>query len=185
MPAGLTLATKRPLPVGTQLEVQIRLATWQGPLSAKGEVTAVSAEAMTVRLPELKPEELKRFQQLASTSPTRSGKPFEPRISEVSVALLLLSDEMLTDVTAEMLGLKGVAAFDAAPEGLTPDVVAADAANLVAAAKAFPGVALVAVNLSGPDALAGGTTWIKPRSFVKKPAAGAGLTQAILSLLRQ
>jgi hypothetical protein len=120
----------------------------------------------------------------AKTHSASSRKTVEARLSKVSNVVLLLSDDMLADATAELLGQEGIATYDVLPEGMTPDVVAATGGHLAAAAKSFPGVPIVAVNLTG-DALVGEMSRLKLAVFVKTPATGASLTRAICGVLLQ
>ena len=73
--------------------------------------------------------------------------------------------------------LQGVAAFDGVAEGLVPDIVAADAGYLVAAARRFPHARVVAVNLRPvieklSHALSSDTRMSQAQRFIDKNAAG-------------
>jgi len=122
------------------------------------------------------PEEAaKALRQRGAARPTAKVNPF--------VAVVLLADEMLADVAAEALCSKGVIAFDGLPEVPAVDLIAADAGHLAGAARRFPHARLIAVNLSGPDALVGDACRLKPKAFLKKPASAASLVSAVGSEL--
>jgi uncharacterized protein (TIGR02266 family) len=173
---ALTFTTRQPLPLWTQLELEVAGPEEGAPWHARGEVISVSGKLLTVRLADAPASAIKGLRKLGAAS--------VPGVQvDVRIALLLLSDEMLADAGAELLCAEGIAAFDGIPEGLLPDVIAADAAHLTAASKRFPQARLVAVNLSGPDALIGDASRLKPRVFLKKPVSAIGLVNAIVSEL--
>jgi hypothetical protein len=161
-------------------------------VSAPAEVVESSPNDVLLRLVTLTPADAKAIKHLggggrlssmlaSKAHPASSSKPVEARLSKVSTAVLMLSDEMLADAAAELLGEEGIATYDVLPQGMRPDVVAATGGHLATAAKALPGVPLVAVNLT-EDALVGATR-LKLTAFVKKPATGASLTRALCGLL--
>lgn len=182
-PAGIAFATAWHLPVGSAVSLTLK-ATAVATLTVAGEVVACSPTSVGIRFPSLSAPDGAHLEELArASSSAKAGKPAAAHVSGVRSAVLWLSDEMLTDVTAELLGLKGVAVFDGPPEGITPDVIAASTTHLATAARIYPGVPLVAVNLSA-DALAGSSTAIKPNVYVKKPASATALMHAVVGLFR-
>lgn len=112
-----------------------------------------------------------------------ASKPKPAAASEVDTrpfVQVLLGDEKFAAVLIEVLAQAGFRAV-AGPVPIAPAVIIADTSTALAASEAK--VKFVLINVSGPDALAGRLTHVKPSAFVKRPASAAMITEAVATLL--
>jgi len=193
---GFAISTRKPMPKGSTLQIQVRVPGWDTPLAAQGEVVWTTEEAMGIAFQQLSSTDERKLKQLIAENTSlisrlrsalskEQAKAVPARVQGGgSVVALQLGDEVLADVTAEVLGLNGYLVYDVPPEGRLPEVVVADPARLSNAVAVFPGVPLIAVNASGPEAFVGRLSSIRPALYVKRPASAAKLLEAVRAVLR-
>ena len=188
---GLALSTNKPLPKGTRVNIQVKVPGLSESVRALGEVVWSRPDAMGIAFQTIEPGVHSRLKQLVVDHTSLlsrlgglfgkpSGGPVSARLSGGGATVCLtLSEEVLADVCAELLGLHGFVVYDAPPERGPPDVAVADAHTLGALVAACPDVPLVVVNASGPEALVGKLAALRPRAWVKRPASAASVLDAV------
>lgn len=191
---GLSLATPRPLPKGTRLELQLRVPGWAVPVVAAGVVAWSRAGAMGIAFEQLAPADAKRLrslvaanssmlQRLRSAVAAREVTPVTARLSVSAqpVVLVRLGNADLAEAVLEVLELRRYRPALELPTDQAANLVLADTDHAIAALARQPNVPLVLVNASGPEALLGSRlAQLRPSGFVRRPATPDGILQAVL-----
>ncbi len=188
---GLAISTSRPLPQGTRVNIQVKVPGLSESVRALGEVVWSRPDAMGIAFHTIEPGVHSRLKQLVvdhTSLLARLGglfgmSPSGPAPARLTgggaTVCLRLSEEVLADVCAELLGLHGFVVYDSAPERGPLDVAVADAHTLSAVVAACPDVPLIIVNASGPEALVGKLAALRPRAWVNRPASAASVLDAV------
>jgi uncharacterized protein (TIGR02266 family) len=187
---GLALSTEKPLPQGTRVNLQVKVPGMAESVRALGSVVWSRPGAMGIAFETIEPEAHSRLKQLVVEHTSlltrlsalfgKAGGPAPARLSGGGAAIsIAVSDEILADVAAELLGLHGFVVYDGPPEGRAVDVAVVDAQSLAAVAAASPEVPLVVVNSSGPEVLVGKLAALRPRAWIKRPASAASVLDAV------
>ncbi len=186
---GLALATDRPLPVGSVLNLTVKVPGWPEPLSVKGQVMWVKAGTMGISFQELGPKDQQRLKDLVLENTSvlskltsalgHKEKQASAQVSGWACVVLRLGDEVMADVTAELLGAHGYLVHEDPPPEVHPGLVVGDLRTASALVHRFKGIPLVLVNVSGPEALVGDMATLRPRGYVQRPASPARIVEAV------
>lgn len=210
---GLAIRTSRALPVGSTLELRIKLPDAAQPLLAKGQVAWAREDGMGVAFTQLPEEAERRLKELLAadasllnrvrsvlkadvvellkTDVRELGKGPAPRAAEAlevdmrPIVLVRLLDARLTALVMELFTQQGLRVIPepAADKPAAIIVVDTGTALDVLRAAGRPGARIVMVNVSGPDSLVGRLTNLNPAAYVKTPATAATVLQAVTRLL--
>jgi uncharacterized protein (TIGR02266 family) len=194
-PTGVAIATAKPLPVGSRLRMKVKVPGWSEPLAVGGQVMWAKDGSMGVAFQELAADDERRLKDLVlertslisklSAAFGREKEKAAPAVTSSWTSVLLrLSDEVLADVTAELLGVHGFLAFEDPPPEAKPDVVVVDVTTAAAVVRAWRNTPIVMINVSGPEALMGELATLRPRGFVRRPASAARIVEAVRSASR-
>lgn len=183
---GMAIETARPLPRGTKLHLSVQVPGWKAPLVVDGDVVWSNERAMGILFHDLQQEDARRLKDLVVENGslvtrlrsvfTTQQKPVPASVAGGASALLCVSDEFLADVTAELLGVHGFAVFEGGERKY--DVVIADPGSLARAMAVGWGRPLIMVNASGPDALVGRFSSLRPVAWISRPASAARIVEA-------
>ena len=210
---GLAIKTSRVLPVGSTLELRIRLPDAPQPLLAQGQVAWARAEEMGVAFTHLPAEGERRLKELIAadasllkrvrsvlksdviellkTDVRELGKAPAPQAAQAQevdtrpVVLVRLLDARLMELVTELFTQKALRVItEPEPDKPAPIIVVDTGTALdVLRAAGRPGARIVMVNVSGPDSLVGRLTNLNPAAYVKHPANAASVLQAVTRLL--
>ncbi|QSQ24408.1 PilZ domain-containing protein [Pyxidicoccus parkwayensis] len=208
---GLAIKTSRVLPVGSTLELRIRLPDAPQPLLAQGQVAWAREEEMGVAFTQLPADAERRLKELLAadasllnrvrsvlksdvmellkTDVRELGKGPAPQAAQAQevdtrpVVLVRLLDAKLMSLVTELFTQQGLRVLTEADKPAPIIVVDTGTALDVLRAAARPGTRIVMVNVSGPDSLVGRLTNLNPAAFVRSPATAATVYQSVSKLL--
>ncbi|MFP2931249.1 PilZ domain-containing protein [Pyxidicoccus sp. 3LG] len=208
---GLAIRTTRPLPVGSTLELRIKLPDSPQPLVTFGQVAWAREDGMGVAFTQLSPEVERRLKAflaadasllkrvrsvlktdvvaLLKTDVRELGKGPAPQAAEAQevdtrpVVLVRLTDARLMQLATELFTQQGVRVVTETDKPAPIIVVDTGTALDVLTAAGRLGARIVMVNVSGPDSLVGRLTNLNPAAFVKFPASAAAVVHAVTRLL--
>jgi uncharacterized protein (TIGR02266 family) len=208
---GLAIRTSRVLPVGSTLELRIKLPDSPQPLVAQGQVAWVREDGMGVAFTQLPEDAERRLKELLAadasllkrvrsvlktdviellkTDVRELGKAPAPQAAQAQevdtrpLILVRLLDARLTALVTELFTQQGLRIVTETDKPAPIIVVDTGTALDVLRAAGRPGARIVMVNVSGPDSLVGRLTNLNPAAFVKHPATAASVLQAVTRLL--
>ena len=210
---GLAIRTSRSLPVGSRVELRIKLPDAPELFVARGQVAWSREDGMGVaftqlpaggerRLKELLVRDaslLKRVRNVLRTdvrelltSDVRelgsapASAPQAAQAVEVDtrpLVLVRLSDTRLMALVAELFTQKGIRVVTESDKPVPLVVVDASSALDVLTSAARLGTRTVMVNVSGPDSLMGRLSNLNPAAYVRHPANAAAVCHAVERLL--
>lgn len=210
---GISLQTDQTLPNGSSVQMQIAIPGWASPMKVEGEVVWARDGAMGVAFRGLTPAQQEDLKKLVSEAPsfldrmrsslgTRGNQPLvsvkvtaaeerpaeapppTPAPTRAAGVLVRLTDRALAASIADMLSLNGIIAAEKLPEHVTPKAIVADPPRASEAVNELPGLPVVFVNVSGPDALIGRLSRLPYVHFVPRPATSEALLQAVRKALQ-
>lgn len=189
---GIALQTTSRLPVGTQLQLVLHIPAFDEPLEVEGEVAWSRDDAMGIAFRSLAPEAERRIRELVALHssvkervlsaigrpPASTPAPARLQRRDGGVRLFL-NDALAADVLSEILRDAGYRVLDEWLRAGRPDVVVADPERLEEAMQNHPGVPLVLLKVSGPDALVGRLSRAPVSRFVPRSAPLAAVCDAV------
>jgi uncharacterized protein (TIGR02266 family) len=208
---GLAIRTPRALPVGSTLELRIRLPDAPQLLIAHGQVAWSREDGMGVAFTQLPPEGERRLKELLvkdasllkrvrsvlhtdvrallTTDVRELGKAPAPQAAEAMEVdtrpsvLVRLSDSRLVTLVVELFTQKGLRVLTESDRPVPIVVVDSGTALDVLKSAARLGTRIVMVNASGPDSMMGRLSQLSPAAYVRHPASAAAVLQAVAGLL--
>jgi uncharacterized protein (TIGR02266 family) len=190
---GVAISTSVPFAVGTRMSLQLKVPGWKEAFSVDGEVAWCREGAVGISFKELPDEKQKLLRQLVTENTSfldRLKTKVASRKTGVAASmggrdavLMRLTDRTLFEAAAEVLLLHGYVVVDDASPGITVGAVVCDMDSISAEATRFPGVPLILVNVSGPDALTGKLTKVRIATFVKRPGTASTVADAVRRVL--
>jgi len=210
---GLAIRTPRALPVGSMLELRIKLPDAPELLVAHGQVAWSREEGMGVTFTQLPADGERRLKELLvkdasllkrvrnvlrtdvrelltadvrelGSTPTAAPKAAEAvEVETRPLVLVRLSDARLMTLVSELFTQKGIRVVTESDTPVPLVVVDASSALDVLTSAARIGTRIVMVNVSGPDSLVGRLSHLNPAAYVRHPASAAAVFHAVDRLL--
>lgn len=192
-PGGIAIETPRPLLPGTPLRLQVDVPGWSRPLLTEAEVVWSDTKAMGIAFCPLSADDAQRMKALVvdagslvgrlRTALRKRAQPAAASVTGGACVVMCMGDDFLSDVTAELLGLHGVLAFDLEEAAGPSDLVIADGPTLARIPAWGWSRPLILVNVSGPEALAGRFGAVRAAAWIPPPATAPRIVEAVRSAL--
>lgn len=193
---GISLRTSARLPVGTPLQMTVHIPGFAVPLELEAEVAWSRPDAMGLAFRNLTSDAARRLRELIDSHSSMKERvlgalgrhtPSQPAPARLQPrdggVRLSLRDPLTSDVLAELLRDCGMRVLDDRIAAGRPDLVVTVPERLAETARRHPGVPLVLLGVSGPDALVGAHVWVPVARYVPRHAQPSTVLEAVRSVL--